>query len=604
MRNNLQPVYDDNIEKELSITIPYYTMDRSSNNQSIQVKFNQLSKYNPTSGEYLKPTSVLIDGHQTDGVTVTSSDESTISINEDSVTNEGFSFTAKKSTGNNQYVTLTITANVYNGDFDEITKTIKVKVDSNVALGYVDSIYVFNKPVVDAEFIGKVLAGNGTQVDSTKLKAEIAKDKTLKYVAYNDRLVPSNSDFVLVLPYSNNNNITYNDIFKHVLLNPANIQYDGEEITTAWYKNIKVTSDDNNVLQVNQDSSSGEVKLYPKNVTAPSGGKAKCSLTFKDGKSGSAGASIPVPVRIVAQTTDVELAYGSNKTTSANPDIEVVAATNSDYEVNINYTFIAPNRENAKTLLEEACLNNAYKLSFNKTEMDVKLKGENKALEPNTEYTADYGNTLAKVTGSSGASTRYTATLTFVVTVKMDTTGAAKFTFIKNGSDLYGTDDNNSLKSKDKAVELSASFKITESAKQAWIVKAADDDGDGYNTALNIVTNNGESAGEFVWKSNNEAWVYVQNHTANTELSILSPANVKQFVRADKSYFEIKNYTSTARNSTVLSRDSKTEILSFAGGIANPNEEAGSVTFEVHNVGNKEIAKLTIRIYVIDAVTD
>ncbi|MDE7106727.1 MAG: hypothetical protein K2O39_00205, partial [Clostridiales bacterium] len=389
VRGNLTTVNDDNLEKDLSITVPYYTMSGSKNNQSIQVKFQQLSKYNPSSKEYAKLTSVETakNGPMTDDITVTSSDESVISINEDTITNEGFSFTANKSS-NNQYVTISIKANVYNDNADEITKTIRVKVDSNVALGYVDSMYVFNKPIVDAEFIGKVQKGGDTSVvDSQELKKEIAKDKTVKTVVFNDTQVLPNSDFALELPYSYTSSVTYNDIFKHILLNPCKIQYDGEEITTAWYKDIEVRSSDSSVLLVTT-ASDGSVKLQPRNVS----GAGKCNLIFTDKKSGSAGASITVPVRIVAQTTDVELACGNDKTDAKRDiaDIEVVAAVDGKYEVNVTYTFVAP-EGTPKTLAAEDCLNNKYKLSFDKNEMDVTLKGSTTKLDPNKEYSADYG---------------------------------------------------------------------------------------------------------------------------------------------------------------------------------------------------------------------
>ncbi|MDE6201111.1 MAG: InlB B-repeat-containing protein [Clostridiales bacterium] len=603
VRNNYTTVTGDSLDKELPITVPYYTMNSSANNQSIQVRFKQLSKYNPTSDEYAKLTSVTVDGQQSDAVTVTSSDESVISINEDTVTNEGFSFTAKGSS-NDKYITLTITANVNNEDCKEIAKTIKVKVESNVTLGYVDSMYVFNKPIVDEELMGKVIATNKTAVDSTKLKTEINKDKTLKVVAFNDRniqLSSGSSDFALVLPYSNNNSITYNDLFKHVMLNPANIQYDasGEEMKTAWYKDIQVTSSQPTVLQVTQDSTTGDVKLYPRNVWTDS--KNNVELIIKDKKTGSAGAEIRVPVRIVAQTNDIELACGTSKTTTAKPDIEVMASVGGKYEVTVTYTFIAPSLDSAKTLAENNCLNNVYKLDFDPEEMDVTLKG--KTLVPDKEESASFEDTIAKVTGSSGASTRYTATITFEITVKMENTGSAVFTFIKNGSDIYGTDDNNSLKSKDKAFELSAAFKITESAKTAWIIKDTDDDGNGFINALNIVTENNTWAGNFVRKSDTEAEIYVQNRPQGTELSIVSLENIKQFVKADKSYFEIRNINANSGNG--VSWNNTTKVLSFTGSTTvSSGSYATAVSFDVYNVKPDKIATLRILVYIIDAVTD
>ncbi|MDE6029973.1 MAG: InlB B-repeat-containing protein [Clostridiales bacterium] len=606
VRGNLTNVTGDNIDKELSITVPHYTMNGSDNNKSIQVRFEQLSKQDPSTKEYAKLTSIETskNGPMTDDVTVTSSDESILSINEDSISNEGFSFIVKKSSSTP--VTVTIKANVYNEHYEEITKTISVKVDSNSALGFVDSMYVFNKPIVDKDFIKKVeTAGNSALIDSGKLKTEISNankaGEGIKMMSYNDNQIVDNSDFALVLPYSNNSSITYNDIFKHILLNPLSIQFDGEKLKTDWYKNIEVSvkATDNTTLQVTTNSSTGDVRLYPRNVAS------KVELTFKDKKQGSAGASITIPVRIIAQTTNVELAYDSNKTTATQTNITVPAAPNTPYDVRVNYVFTAPSRDNAKTLWEENCLNTAYSLNYDKTEMTVTLKGSDKPIEPNKEQHAEFGDTLNKVPGTSGASTQYSASFTFTVTVKKDTTGDAKLTFIKNGSDIFGTDESTSLKSKDKAVELSAAFQIKESATKAWFVKNSDDDGNGYQNALNLVTENGKYAGNFVRDEDSDiaAKVYVQNRTANTPVSIVLPENLLKLVRTDKSDCKVEITNGGASdNCVVWSNGDKT--LTFAGTPVTSGTRVSTITFQVKNVGNKSLGTFTLEVYVVDAVTD
>ncbi len=596
VRGNLTPVNGDNIDKDLSIIVPYYTMSGSKNNQSIQVKFQQLSK-----SEKLKLTSVETEknGPKTDDVTVTSSDESVISINQDTVSNEGFSFTAKKI--GDKPVTITITANAYNANCGELTKTISVKVDSNGARGFVDSIYVFNKPIVDETFVDKVLADNKTYVNSSKLKEEIAKDKSIKCAAYNDSQVLSNSDFELVLPYSNNG-VTYNDIFKHILLNPIDIQYKNGAITTDWYKNIEVSvkQADSSILQVTTINTTREVKLEPKNVAN------KVELTFKDTKTGSAGASITVPVRIIAQTEKVELACGTYKQPAEKPEIvNVPAVKNGEYAVNVTYTVVAPEKANAKTLWEESCLNNKYKLVFDKSEIDVTLqKGSTTKLEPNREYEADYGDTFAKLPNGTSKSTKYTATITFYVTVKKDTTGDAVFQFIKNGSDLYGTDDNNSLKSKDKEFELSVPFTITEKVERgsAKIIEDLD-------YALDIITYNDTCAGNFVRKSDTEAWLYVQIQ-AGRELDIVSPNQLKQFIGLDSNLFNIPLSDITIPSvGNGLSANNTTKAVSFRGdewdwlSEWDKTKHSARIRFNVYNLVPENIGTFTLEIYLINAVT-
>lgn len=607
----------NNDVKDDTITVSYYSSTPGSqNNSSIFVTFEQLSKYDPTSKEYAKLTSIKTEtnGPSTDDVTVTSGDESVISIEEDNVSNKGFSFRVNKNT--NSAVPITIKANVYNDHAEEVTKTILVKVESNVALGYVDSMYVFNKPIVDAELIGKVEKNGDTSViDSQKLKTEIGKDKTVKTWVSNDDQIIKSKDFVLELPYSYNNSVTYNDIFKHLLLNPLKIQYDGKEITNTWYKDIEVKSSDSKMLQVTT-LTDGSVKLYPNNV-------GECKLTFTDKKKGSASAKIEVPVRIVAQTDNVELVCDTYKAALKkdpnNPnithDVEFPASANTEkpYEVSLTYTFVAQ-EETPKTLATGGCLNNKFKLDFDETEMDVTLKGSTAKLKPNEEKTADFGDTITKVTGTSGSNTQYKATITFCVTVKMNSTGAAKLTFIKNGSELYGDEeDNNSLKSKDRAVELSASFKITESATKAFFKKDEEGSNTNYLAALNLVTENGKYAGNFVRNEDRVASIYVQNRPAGTLLymqnptadspSILSPESIASLVEADKTYFKVDsiNPNNAVTGVTWTDRDKK---LTFSGSNVTSGSQVVTITFNVLNVGNSNIGSFTLLIYIIDAVTE
>ncbi|MCH5155428.1 MAG: InlB B-repeat-containing protein [Clostridiales bacterium] len=567
-------VTGDNSQKELAISVPYYK--NNANFNTTVVRFEQLGRYNATSGEYSKMTeSDLGGGKKTNDVSITSDNDKVV-INQDSIINGEFSFTAK---GSDLTAIITISANVNNDNFEVLNKKIKVTVQSNATLGYVDTMYMFNKPVVDGPYIAGVLKdGDTRQIDSAALSEKLKADKSLKVSAYNDRTVGS-KDFEIVLPYSNNSNVTYNDIFKHIMLNPATIQYNGNQLNTAWHKDIEVSSSDNNVLTVTTDRD-GEVKLYPKAISD------RCTLTFKDKKSGSAGASLTVPVRIVAQTLDVVLAEGDNKTSEGHPNIDVNAATDRTYTVTISYTFVAPDNANL-----EGCVNNKYALSFSKSELKVML-GASEEIEPNEIKEVKLTPTKS---GGQGSSTQYKASFTLSVKVLKNDTGVAKLTFIKQASDLAEKAENSdSLLEKDKQITLSASFGIVESAQEAWLKDRAD--------VLDFITDDGANAADYIRKSNQkEADLYVQNRRNGVQLNMVTTAdNLKKFVAADKTYFTVQDINVGSASGALTKSNNN---LVFRGSeTVNPSVNACTISFAVHNVNGTKIADLSITVHVFDAV--
>ncbi|MCH5154408.1 MAG: InlB B-repeat-containing protein [Clostridiales bacterium] len=573
---------DDSISKDLELTIPYYsnaTGGISSNNKPTIVRFKQHGKYNPTSREHSKITEIDVNGKKSNVVEITSSNNDVITVNQDPAATAEFSFTAKKK----GEATITIKANV-NNDSAEITKTIKVKVESNVDLDYVDSIYFFNKPVITTEFLDSVKK-DSTTVDSAKIKAAVsAENSGLQVLEYNDDTVKAvvAKNFALILPYSNSNSTTYNNIFDHILLNPLNIQYSGTAIGTAWHKNIDVASSDKNIVEVTTDSDGG-VKLYPKAL-------GSCTLTFKDKKSGSAGASLSVPVRVVAQTTKMALGVqgitGGTETAK-----EIPATTNQKYTVTATYTFTAPAATSTSSWLDDGYINNKYSLEFNESELSVTLKDKTDLLKSGTVYSGVY--TIEKGSGT-GATTTYTAVLTFEVTVKKTGDGSTPFKIIKSASDLASGD----LASKDGAFELTATFTITEKATDAWV-------SDDIDAMRDIVTDGGKHAGNYVRNSATKASLYVQNQASGV-LEIVTEENLPRFVKTNNNtYFTLKkeNILGSHSQSSVIRFNNNSKTFTFQGGTAT-KAIAGNISFEVFDVEGKSVKTLSLDIYVINAITE
>ncbi|MDE7163914.1 MAG: InlB B-repeat-containing protein [Clostridiales bacterium] len=596
---NMHTVKDDTYDKVLELTVPYYTMAQTDNNKSFRVNFNQTGKYNATSNEYAKLTCVDIgDSKNTGDVSVAlknPADSKYITIHEDSITPTDFYFTANGST-NNSYVEIILKANVNNADCEDITKTIKVKVESNTVSKYVDTMFVFNKPVVDAEFMGGVLtSGNATLVDPAKIRAELSQDASLKVQSGNRKILQSSADFELMLPY--NKTVTYNEIFRHVMVNPANIQYAGDKIIDNWYQYIKVESSDTSVLTVNGGASAtGNVKLCPTGLSGLSGGVVKCKLTLTDTRPGSAGAKVEVPVRIVAQTTGASLKLIDDKTTYEGNNLAIDAGTGKTYTVSVTYTFVA-NDVKPETLQENGCLNNAYTLKFDEDELEVKLKGDDKTLAPDTVYKATYKEIVKKV--SSGNNSQYAATLDFDVKVKKDDDGSAVFRFVKEGSYLYDTGADNSLNKLDVPADISASFKIMECATTAKVVD--------FDDGIKAVTNDGEVAGNYVRNSDKKATLYVQRQAKDTILELITPENVKKLIVADKSYFEISTKTGsfvpTISNNSGFSWNTTAKAFSFTDTQVSSEVKQATIKFDVLNVTGGTIAQIELDIHIIDAIT-
>ncbi|MDE6293185.1 MAG: hypothetical protein K2L88_01010, partial [Clostridiales bacterium] len=371
---NMTQVKDDKYDKVLAITVPYYASAQSEreseNNKEIRFNFNQFGKYDAAAKEYSKLTCVEIKNDKNE--TINTGDVSvTLKDSKDSqyieildVTQTEFKIKAKGICDHD--IEIWLQANVNNAtDCQILKKVIKVKIESNVSKKYVDTMLVFNKPVVDATFIKKVLTdGSTTQLASSKIRSELGKAENaeLKVCSGNQRFVPTSGGFELVLPY--NRSVTYNDIYRHVMVNPANIQYAGEKIIDNWYQFIEVSSSDTNVLTVNGTAKgTGAVKLGPIGLSGSIGGSLKCKLTLTDKRPGSAGAKVEIPVRIVAQTTGVSLKVVDDKITYQGEELaSIKAGTGKSYAVSATYNFVAPENITLETLLENGTLSNVYSL--------------------------------------------------------------------------------------------------------------------------------------------------------------------------------------------------------------------------------------------------
>ena len=597
---NLQKVENDTTGAAYEVTIPYYTAANTTNNKTYRINFTQYGKYNASTKAHSKLTSVdLGGGKRSNDVTVAlknASDKDYIVI--DSYDYSGFSFHATKQTDANKFVEVIITANVNNDDFDNITKTIKIKVVANTAEGYIDSILVFNKPVVDQAFMAKVVptSGNTQAVSTEGLDKVLEADKTLQVKCSNDKFYASSKNFELILPFGGS--ITYDSIFSHVLLNPVSIQYSGGKIKDDWYGDLEVISSDSSIVTVAPRT----FALTPKLLSGTKDGAYNCVLTIADKKTGGAGVRVDLPVRVVLQTSDVVLSYGTNSTSANKSEIQVPAVTGGSYDVKVTYNLTGP-QDKESFILEQRCINVAYKLDYNKDELSVKIKGDKDELAPGA-HSASFDATTLKQEAKQGNNSKYSATLTFTVTVKRNSDGNAVFHFIKDISNLYIAGGKNDLASKDKGADVSAAFEITKNAESAKFISE--------EKGRQLATKNGTAAGNFVRVSDNQARLYIQNETPG-DISILSSiAALEKFVDTDGLRFTVVNkdnatYKDAVRvsNPVYVDWSPNQGTLRFKNN-ARPNSEdiAVVIEFDVFNVDKTKIATLKIELHLVDAITE
>lgn len=588
----------DTHDKTLKISgIPYYTAVNSTNNKRYVIRFKQLGKYNETTQEYLDITTL----DKADSVKVEVSGETGV-LHTDATNGVKFgkqsdgiyavSFAAAKA----GKAVITLTANVNNDDAPNIQKTIEIEVKTNTDLGYSDNIYFFNKAVVDADFIKDCLtSGNNTSVDKKKIEEKLKADPTLKIVSVSD------VGGFLTLPFTRSK--SYNDIYKHILVNPVNIQYNAgtNSIKENWYSSFKVSSDGKHLRAT---TAGGVTKLEPlslaytpadANERLPEGA-ADCYLTVTDVKPGSAGTEIKVPVRIVAPNSGAQSSVGSTKETDG--AISVPAVPGGSYEFTVVYDITALGTEKVETLLPYKYINNKFRLEYDTDELEITAKGGKKILEPNKDLEIEE---FVFDAGTGNTEKKYNATATFTVKVKNVSEGPYSFKFVKTGVSVSGMPQSGTdIDDIDRSWQKTVTFNVTQKAASAGFVTA--------EAGRRYITSGGTEAGDFVLGTAQEskhAYAYVQNKGKGVQLELSKADGVKNLIAVYSASDQVLTEYNVSVSCTVLRSDYVTlsgGILSFAGKKEKPPvTDCATVTVTVLD-GNDKVDELVLHVRVIDAV--
>lgn len=468
--SNAETVTDDTIK------IPYYLSNSQGSNKSYVLLFEQYGKYNNATGEYSPITEIETDKGSSTAVSAVSSNDKSLHISR--TTPNGVYFTPN---GVGEF-TITVTANINNPDAPQnVVKQVKVIVQSNAELGYIEEIYLFDKAVVDAEFISGYVRTDGT-LNTDKLNADFkGKDPARKDV----RLNPTS----ITLPYDT----TYDDIFSHILIDPVTVQYDVKtgELKNDWFKKISVASNNENAVKPTTGRE-GAVSLRM-NALANALSDSTCRLTFTDTTKGSIGKSNYFDVNVVASNTEGTV----TATNTVSPDVTV--------DMSVNYILKMPGRTETESVLKNGFMSNTFILDYDKDKFTVTFKGSDKPIEPGKEtiFPDDAFKIVGR--GTEGASSRiFDATAIFSVTVESDTAdGAYSMRFTKLGTSVYIPNPDDAVitdkidKESNKDWSRTIEFRVTKKATRADFIVKSESDTEGAAKLLDIITKNGAYAGEF-----------------------------------------------------------------------------------------------------------
>lgn len=564
--------------KNDAISIPFYAApDPDTNNKTFVMSFEQLGKYNESTGEYSKISVITSNGVASNAVRVESSNESVVSINGSSAS--AFNFRAR-GVGSAE---ITISANINNADVEKpLIKKIKVTVENSALKGYIGTVYFFNKAVVDADFIESVLDGTRNRLDVTKLNKVVDGDVTL---VKNPKSI--------TVPYSNR--VTYDDIFSHILINPITIQYDSEkrEIKTDWHKKIEVKSSNENALKVNTDRD-GDVTLAPLGLSNANDKNTACTLSITDKTPGSIKAGISTSVNIVAQNESGKLSVSAGGK-DYDDGVTVPMAQNGVATLSVVYRLRMPGKTNLETLFDSGYVTTSYKLVFDPSYVDVSVNGETALLKPNENLKLK-NMTFKRVGADVSSISDFEGTAQFTVKIKSGVKdGTYSLRFEKIGTNVSGDPAGEGLDALDASWNKTANFEVTAKATRAFFI-----DKDDAETLIR--GENNTRAGKFVPMSGDatKANIYVQNQSNGTVWNKDTLFDIKDLVDTDVEKFGVSLRSTQITGAFKISSEG---IVTFTGDkTISPSELAMTLVFTVTDVENKEVGKLTLYVYLIDAV--
>ncbi|MDE6401013.1 MAG: hypothetical protein K2L54_00190, partial [Clostridiales bacterium] len=561
------------------ISIPHYVTD--ANNRTYTVLFDQYGKYNESTGEYAKMSVIKSsDGVESNAVSVTSDNPSVIAISGSS--HEGFMFRARgKGVAN-----IKIKANVNNTDApQDVEKTLKINVQSSTELGYIENIYLFDKAVVNADFIEKYLDSTRNRLDIAKLTEDAKNDPDLN-------LDPKE----ITLPY----NTTYDDIFSHVLISPITIQYDStaKAVKNDWYKSLSVKSSNEQIVKVNTDRN-GAVSVVALGLASTAQSATACKLTFSDTTAGNIKVDNDVSVRVVAQNESGKLSVKVGTTDYAEGTVAPVAP-NVTATLSAIYNIRMSGKTDVSEVVDKKYLTGTYMLDFDPSIMEVRVAGSasGAALEPNKVYELTSDAMTIVRTGSDTASiTNFEGTVKFTVKIKegvKDDTYTLKFT--KVGTSITGNNDWNGKDKSDRTWDKTASFEVTAKATKAFFIDTDD--------ATALVTRNNLFAGRFVPNSGENptgATIYIQNQPSGTIWNKANLFDVAELVGTDVSRFKTEISVPQYQQKVFGLTGS---VLTFRGQAPDvETSNSAEIVISVFDIENAKIGELTLYVKVIDAIT-
>lgn len=539
------------------LELPFYST--VSNNKSYYISFEQFGKYDATTDRYSPITVVDNNGDPTNKIEVKSSDESILkigSVNESS-TPARFDFRMLK-TGT---VTLTVTANKYNDFAEPYTKELTVEVKSNEALGLIDGVFISDQPITN-EFYEKYWNKQnliGRELSSTKL----------------------------MLPLGT----TYDNILSHVVLVPLSVQYDKEngKKKDGWESLLNVTSTNTNAVTIGRTA--GKTTVSARGLAHAN----ECSIVVKDSTPNGIGAEASLKCNVILQNNTGEVSVKSGDKTYSNNELIVekkTVSTSPEITSTMSVTYIFSNPPASLTDAEISNLSNkgyidtAFKFNVEHPEYFTIKIG---ATTIDTTKTYNFSESMK----FSKVNNRIQGTATFSITVNQAANkGVYDIEFVKVGSGINGASDE--FNKTNRSWSLPVSFAISTLAKSAEFVDE--------ETALKLITDNGNRAGKFVAGEvievnkvyKGSANVYVQNYSTGTAF----PFDLCDLVTPSD------GVSKTATLSSNGNAFNRTYPLVFTGSTnVNETKEQATVNINVTNSEGTLIAQFTIKVYVIDAVT-
>lgn len=539
------------------LELPFYST--VANNKSYYISFEQFGKYDPTTDRYSPITVVDNNGVPTNKIEVKSSDDTILkvgSVNESS-NPARFDFRMLK-TGT---VTLTVTANKFNDFAEPYTKELTVEVKSNEALGQIDSVFISDQPVTD-EFYEKYWNKQnmiGRELSSTKL----------------------------TLPLGT----TYDNILSHVVIVPLSIQYDKEkgEKKDGWENSLNVTSTNTNAVTIGRTA--GKTTVSARGLAHAN----ECSIVVKDSTPNGIGAEASLKCNVIMQNNTGEVSVKSGDKTYSNSELivekkSIPTSPQLTSTMSVTYIFSNPPASLTETeisnLANKGYIDTAFKFNVEHPEYFTIKIG---ATTIDTTKTYNFSESMK----FSKVNNRIQGTATFSITVDSDAVkGVYDVEFVKVGTKINGASDE--FNKTNRSWSLPVSFAISTLAKSAEFVDQ--------ETALKLITDNGNRAGKFVAGEvievnkvyKGSASVYVQNLSKGSAF----PFDLCDLVTPSDGVTKVASLSS---NGNAFSRSYP---LVFTG-TANIDETKDQATVNI-NVTNSEgtlIAQFTIKVYVIDAVT-